>query len=172
MLCMATLTLGLGDTPSRGKFACSNMSHLVEVSEKYGIDPTILLSLIHHESRWKPWAVSRSKACGLTQAIPKWTGPSTGGRKYTCKELLDPHTSIDVGGQVLSFWIRNYGKGNLRLGLCGYNAGYRCKGKNPHKSGLAYADRIQKTSRKIKRLVRNSKKKKILLKYMQEILTK
>jgi soluble lytic murein transglycosylase-like protein len=157
ILCMAALTLNLGDGGKRADFACSNMPYLVEVSKKYELDPALLLSLIHHESRWIPTALSKSKACGLTQVIPKWTGASTGGKKYTCEELFEPQTSIKVGAQVLSSWIRNYGKGNLRVGLCGYNAGYRCKGDNPKKSGLSYADRVRRTARKINRVAKRLK---------------
>ena len=153
------MAMELGDGTPQSDFACSNMTHLVEVSKKYELDPALLLSLIHHESRWKPKAKSKYGACGLTQVVPKWTGRPTGGKKYTCEELFDPQTSISVGAQVLSFWIRNYGKGNLRVGLCGYNAGYRCKGADPMRSGLSYADRVRRTARKINRLSKRLEKK-------------
>ena len=152
MLCMSVVALSLGDTPENAKFACENMEHLVKEAEKNDLDPALLVSLIHHESRWKPKAVSKSNACGLTQVIPKWTGGRASSyKKYTCDQLKDPGTSISAGASILSFWIRSYGRGNVNIGLCGYNAGYRCKGENPNAAGMRYSRKVRKTQRRILR---------------------
>ena len=155
MLCAATVALSLGDNAERAEFACKNMQNVVDSAKKHDVDPALLLSLIHHESRWQPKSVSRSNACGLTQVIPRWTGGrSTAKKKYTCKQLFEPKLSIDVGAQVLSFWMRTYARGRWKVGLCGYNAGYRCKGKTPHARGMQYATNVRKTAKKIKRFVK------------------
>ena len=160
MLCMAVMTLSLGDDPRNGEFACKNMSHLVEAANEHGVDAPLLVSLIHHESRWKPQTISRSGACGLTQVVPKWTGgKASDGKKYTCEDLMDPTVSISAGSQILSFWIKSYGRGNIKIGLCGYNAGYRCKGENPNNSGMNYARKVQRTQRRIMRKINKLKKR-------------
>ncbi len=160
MLCMAVLALNLGDSAQNGKFACQNMEHLVVKSSEHGLDPALMISLIHHESRWKPQAISRSGACGLTQVVPRWTGGrASGGKKYTCNDLKQPRTSIAAGTQILSFWIKSYGKGNIKIGLCGYNAGYRCKGSSPNVSGMNYSRKVQRTQRKIKRHIHQLKER-------------
>ncbi len=155
LLCTAVVALGIGDNSERAEFACQNMQNVVRSAEKHGVDPALLVSLIHHESRWFPKSVSRSSACGLTQVIPKWTGGrSTGGSKYSCKDLFQPKVSIDVGAQILSFWIKDYARGRWTVGLCGYNAGYRCKGKSPNSSGLSYAKRVRRTARALRRYMK------------------
>ena len=139
--------------------ACKYMDEVVEVSQKWDIEPEIFIALIYTESRWTPRAKSRANACGLTQVIPKWTGGrATGGRKYTCKELYDPVTSIRAGGQILNTWLYRYGRGDYKIGLCGYNAGYRCKGKNPNLKGKRYARIVLKRAKRIKQAVRKIKR--------------
>jgi len=125
---------------SRASLACKMMPHVISESNKNKIRPTLVLAMIHVESGWDKKAISPSGACGLTQVVPKWTG-SAGTRvpKLTCNQLHNPHTSITMGTRLLSFWIKNYGLGNEQVGLCGYNKGYRCKGKRPHKRGMKYA---------------------------------
>ena len=81
----------------------------------------------------------------------------------SCNDLKDPKTSIWVGAQKLNYWIYKYGKGNKRIGLCGYNAGYRCKGRNKHKRGIRYAGSVLRRARAI-----SKEYKKIELETFQE----
>ncbi len=142
-ICAAVLALGMHNAD----IACQHMQDVVEAGEKYDLDPVLIVSLIRVESRWTPTAVSRSRACGLTQVLAKYTKP-----KLKCKQLLNPKTSIKIGAKKLNFWIYKYGKGNIRTGLCGYNAGFRCKGKNKNKIGYyRYAPKVLKFKRKIER---------------------
>ena len=71
--------------------------------------------------------------------------------KYNCKQLKNPKISIWEGARKLNYWIYKYGKGNLKIGLCGYNAGFRCKGKSSNKSGLTYARKVVRMSNRLKR---------------------
>ena len=153
ILCAAYMSLGL----MNADIACEHMPHLVEESQKHSVPPELMVSLIYTESRWTPSAISRANACGLTQVIPKWTGGrATGGIKYTCKQLTDnPKLSISVGTRIYSYWLRNYGRCGTstcrprhhRVALCGYNAGYRCKGATPNRSGMNYARIVLRRSR-------------------------
>ena len=152
ILCIAVVGLGVGGpngTPENS-LACQQMDTVIQYAHESNIRPEIMLSLIHHESRWQPRAVSRAGACGLTQVLPRYTGRSAPGvPTLTCNDLFDPVTSIMAGTRTLKHWLRNYGRGNMRIALCGYNAGYRCKGDNAHRGGLNYAYRVLRTSRRI-----------------------
>lgn len=111
---------------------------------KNNIEPELLASLIYVESAFYPHVVSRANACGLTQVIPKYTGSrETGYKKYTCKQLKDPRTSIRVGAKILGYLIKNYAKGNEDKALCMYNAGSVClKKKNLYKR-LRYVKKVR-----------------------------
>ena len=124
--------------------ACKHSRQVVEASSKYKLDPYLLTALIQIESNWKSHVVSPAGACGLTQVVHKYS-------KYNCKQLKNPKISIWEGARKLNYWIYKYGKGNLKIGLCGYNAGFRCKGKSAIKSGLTYARKVVRMSNRLKR---------------------
>ena len=156
LLCAAVMSIS---SMSNADTACKYMDEVVEATETWEVEPEIFLALIYTESRWKAKAKSRANACGLTQVIPKYTGGrATGGVKYTCKQLYDPVTSIHVGARIFNTWLNKYGRGNYKIGLCGYNAGYRCKGKNPNAKGMRYSRIVLKRAAKIKRAVQRIKR--------------
>jgi len=124
--------------------ACKHSRQVVEASSKYKLDPYLLTALIQVESNWKSHVVSPAGACGLTQVVHKYS-------KYNCKQLKNPKISIWEGARKLNYWIYKYGKGNLKIGLCGYNAGFRCKGRSAIKSGLTYARKVVTMSNRLKR---------------------
>ena len=122
----------------RAKYACKHTAQIVKESKKHNFDPIVFAALIHVESNWRPHVVSSANACGLTQVIPKWS------KGYTCKQLKVPKTSIKVGSRVFGYWLNKYAKGDYLTALCGYNAGFRCKGKHPNKWGTRYAKKVMK----------------------------
>ena len=124
--------------------ACKHSRQVVEASSKYKLDPYLLTALIQVESNWKSHVVSPAGACGLTQVVHKYS-------KYNCKQLKNPKISIWEGARKLNYWIYKYGKGNLKIGLCGYNACFRCKGRSAIKSGLTYAKKVVRISNRLKR---------------------
>ena len=146
LICAAIISIGMPNAD----YACKHMDPVVEASEKYNIDPVTLTALIHVESRWSPRAKSRAGACGLTQVIPKFS------RKFGyvgCRMLKrKPKLSIRKGAQILSYWIHNYGRGDVSVGLCAYNSGYRCRDKKlrrSNKKGVRYAKMILQLQREI-----------------------
>ena len=145
-LCLVLLSMG----SPRADFACQHLETVIEASNHYEIEPEIMLALIYTESRWNHKAVSKSNACGLTQVLPKYTKKP----KLTCKDLFDPKVSIWTGAKKLNYWIYKYGRGNKRTGLCGYNAGFRCKGKDKHKRGMHYANVILKRAKTLSKKYR------------------
>jgi soluble lytic murein transglycosylase-like protein len=157
LLCAAVISLNLGGPPQQAankNIACQHMDHIVQQSIENDLPPEIMLALIYHESRWKHTAKSTAGACGLTQVLPRYTGSSkTGVPRLTCEELFDPVVSITAGARTLSYWISTYGRGKKSVGLCGYNAGFRCKGSTPHPSGMRYSRAVLRTSKKISKRV-------------------
>ena len=143
ILCMTVVSLGLPNA----EYACEHMNTVVGAAEDNNVKPEVLVSLIYHESRWVPTAVSKDTACGLTQVLPKYTR----NPKLTCEDLKDPTTSIFTGAKKLNYWVYKYGKGRYKTGLCGYNSGFRCKGETPKKKGVLYSQKVLKYARKIKR---------------------
>jgi soluble lytic murein transglycosylase len=143
MICIAIISINMPNA----EFACKHMEAVVEYSEKYNIDPVILTALIYAESRWNPKVESKAGACGLTQIIPKWS------RKFgyvSCRQLKNnPDLSIRKGAQILSYWINKHNRGNVKLGLCGYNAGYRCHKILDKRGHTRYTRRVIKMHRTI-----------------------
>jgi len=156
LLCIAVINIGM----PRAEFACGWTDYTVKISEKHNIDPVIMVSLIRFESRWKPTAVSRAGACGLTQVLPRYTR----NPRRSCRQLKDPHISIKTGVKTLRRWIVRYGKGKLSKGLCGYNAGYTCGRRyNRRHGGWRYSKRVQRYAKKIKKEMKRIKKKQYFL---------
>ena len=123
---------------------CKYESMIKEEAKKNNLEPELLASLIYVESAFYPRVVSRAGACGLTQVIPKYTGgPETDYRKYTCKQLKNPKTSIKVGAKILGYLIGNYAKGIQDKGLCMYNAGTICLKKKNFYKKLYYVKKVR-----------------------------
>ena len=142
-LCMVMpATLQMNKTQARN--VCKYEHIIVAEAEKNNIEPALLASVIYVESGFYPKAVSDANACGLTQVIPKWTGGrETGRRKYTCKQLKNPRTSIRVGARILGYIIKNYAKGNEDKALCMYNAGSVCLTKKDFYKKLYYVKKVR-----------------------------
>jgi soluble lytic murein transglycosylase-like protein len=155
LICVAATALSIFPNSDT---VCKHINVVVEETEKNDIDPTLLVSLIAVESNWKPHVVSHANACGLTQVLPKYTKKYGGkDRNLTCDELKDPNTSIRVGAKILNYWLHSYARGNKTTALCGYNAGFRCKGKNRNATGIRYAKKVLKYQRILKREMRKRK---------------
>jgi len=155
IMCAAILALNIGGNEENGNFACAQLATIYDAAGANDIEPALIIAVIHHESRFKPRVVSKANACGLMQVVPRWTGSKkTKVPKLTCKELKDPATNIKYGTLTLKHWINSYGRGSVRIGLCGYNAGYRCKGDSPSPTGSRYSRVVLRTAKKIKRKAR------------------
>jgi len=160
-ICAALISMSMPNAET----ACEYLPNVIAAAEHHELSPLLLISLIHAESRWNPKAVSRAKACGLTQILPRYSSP-----RLTCRQLQNPQISIWMGAKTLKKWISEYGNGNERIGLCGYNAGYRCKGSKALRSGLRYAFRIQLMKRKIEKEIRSKSLDQIILLLQWEAL--
>lgn len=97
---------------------------IVSSGQKYGLDPRLIVAVIHAESSFNPRAVSPVGAIGLMQVMPE-TGRywlSLRGEKLRAPhKLFDPELNIDIGVSYLAAQIRTFG--SLEGGLTAYNAG-------------------------------------------------
>jgi soluble lytic murein transglycosylase len=132
------------------KEACKYSKEVIRYSEINNVEPEILFSLISYKSKWKPTLVSKMGACGLTQVKPRFAKIIT-GKHYTCKQLLDPETSIKVGAAILKANLDKFG-GNYNQALCFYNQNSkRCHSRKIKQKGTTRGRKIMKQARLIKK---------------------
>ena len=149
----------------------------------------LIVSILWAESRFRPGVKSNKGACGISQVIPKYTDLFVKSRnKYirkanrdkACNKLLEPRTGILYGAKAFSYWLHKYGKGNVSIGLCGYNAGFKCKGEAEngfeniaYKRGMfIYTPKVLKFYKKLKKKVKKVKRKKYESDYFLAYLKK
>jgi soluble lytic murein transglycosylase-like protein len=85
-------------------------------AEKHGVDESLITWVIAAESNFNPRAVSRRRAQGLMQLLPKTAA------LYSVANIFDPAQNIDAGTHYLKDLLARY-RGDLRLTLAAYNAG-------------------------------------------------
>lgn len=83
---------------------------------KYGVDPSLVKSIIKAESNFNPRAVSNKGARGLMQLMPS-TGADMGVRDF-----YDPEQNIDGGVRYFRFLLDNF-SGDVELSVAAYNCG-------------------------------------------------
>lgn len=96
---------------------------VVEVADRYGVDPRLIAAVITVESRWDPDAVGAHGERGLMQILPstgQWLAGVMGLEAY---DLSDPATSVEMGTFYLSALIAEYGSVDVALAV--YNGGPR-----------------------------------------------
>lgn len=98
--------------------------YVEKYSRRYGLDPYLTYAVIREESRFRPRALSRSRAHGLMQIIPS-TGRKLSnllGMRYSRWKLYNPRVNIQMGTYYLAQLIKHF-NGNVALALAGYNGG-------------------------------------------------
>ncbi len=98
---------------------------LASNSERNGLDPFLVASLIRQESEFNPGAVSRANAYGLMQLLPsvgKSLAKKQGIKGFKTTQLLNPTTNLQLGTVNLKQVIDRFG-GQLEYALAAYNAG-------------------------------------------------
>lgn len=111
-LSMATGTALEGFSTGDGKVD----SFIVDSSNRYGVDPLLIYSIMHRESSFKKFALSNKGARGLMQLMP-----ATAAR-LGVRDIFDPQQNIEGGVKYMRFLL-NLFDGDVRLALAGYNAG-------------------------------------------------
>jgi len=95
-----------------------------EASEKHGVDPFIVLSVMREESRFDPAACSQIGALGLMQMMP-YTAYAI-DRKINLnitseEQIYDVKINIALGSYYINFLIKEFG--SLPVAVAAYNAG-------------------------------------------------
>lgn len=94
-------------------------------SEKNGLDPYLVASLIRQESEFNPSAVSYANAWGLMQLLPsngRAMAREEGITHFETYQLLNPETNIRLGTRYLRHVLDHFG-GVTEYALAAYNAG-------------------------------------------------
>ena len=87
-----------------------------EAAARYAVDPALIRAVIHTESAFNPYAVSRAGAKGLMQLM------DSTGRELGVTDPFDPWQNIEAGTRYLAGLLAKYG-GNESVALAAYNAG-------------------------------------------------
>lgn len=89
---------------------------IVESSNRHGVDPVLIYSIMHRESSFKKFALSNKGARGLMQLMP-----ATAAR-LGVRDIFDPRQNIEGGVKYMRILLNMF-DGDVRLALAGYNAG-------------------------------------------------
>lgn len=91
-------------------------------SSDHGLDPAMVLAVIHKESRFAEKSRSRAGARGLMQIMPRTGRLLSGDRRFRKDSLYDPLLSIRYGTSFLARMFSEFG-GSWPQALAAYNAG-------------------------------------------------
>ncbi len=94
---------------------------IIDWSKKNGLDPYLIMGLIHQESYFNPNAKSAVGAIGLMQLMPA-TGKELARQLGISSHLSDPKTNIRLGTAHFRMLVNLFG-GNTELAIASYNAG-------------------------------------------------
>jgi len=100
-------------------------SDLVANSQKNGLDPYLVASLIRQESEFNAGAVSPANAWGLMQLLPsvgKSMARKEGLKGFSTNSLLNPSINLELGTKNLKLVLDRFG-GQVEYALAAYNAG-------------------------------------------------
>ncbi len=103
-------------------FAYKEIIH--EASERFSINPLLILSVIREESRFNPDAYSPAGAIGLMQLIPATArrfGKKIGLKVRNSKNIFDVKNNIFIGTRYIRHLVDKLG--SLPAALASYNAG-------------------------------------------------
>ncbi|GEM_PF-1276490 len=102
-----------GGTNYSGKYA----STIKKYAKQYGVSPALIAGIIQQESRWNPNARSPVGAGGLMQLMPATA------RGLGVSNVFDADQNIRGGTKYIAQMLKT-NRGNIRLALASYNAGY------------------------------------------------
>jgi len=98
---------------------------LVANSQRNGLDPYLVASLIRQESEFNAGAVSPANAYGLMQLLPsvgKAAAKKNGIKGFDTRQLLNPSVNLQLGTTNLRQVLDRFG-GQVEYALAAYNAG-------------------------------------------------
>jgi len=100
----------------RGVIHFTNCPRDSKFKQKYQIDFALIKAMIHVESGFNPYAVSRKGAKGLMQLMPQTA------LRMNVLNIYNPKENIEGGVRYLKYLLSLFNN-DLRLSLAAYNAG-------------------------------------------------
>lgn len=122
---MTACLLGVAAGAARVLYPLRYGDLIRQSAARFGVDPALVASVIHAESRFRPRAISPRGARGLMQVMPEtgaWLAHRLQLDEFTLEELFDPVTNITLGTFYLSELAHEFG-GDWVLILAAYNGG-------------------------------------------------
>jgi len=116
---------------------------ILETADAHKLDPALLKAVIHVESAFDPFAVSRTGAMGLMQMMP-----GTAAQYNLTANQFDPQRNVYAGAHHLKDLLEQF-DGNIRFALAGYNAGANAVNKY---NGIPPYDETQRYVLKVMKL--------------------
>lgn len=98
---------------------------IVSESRRHGLEPSLVLAVMHVESRYDTFAVSNKDALGLMQILPstgEWLAPQVGVEWLGPQTLFDPIVNVRLGVAYLRQLLNRY-DGSVATALAAYNWG-------------------------------------------------
>jgi len=104
-------------------------------ANRFGIDPALIMAIIHTESYFNPFARSPDGALGLMQLIPHYAGKEAYAWIYNEQKtpsddyLYNPEQNIELGAAYFHLLLKRYfndikaAEKRLYLAICAYNWG-------------------------------------------------
>lgn len=124
-------------------------SYVMSAAERYGVDPSLALSVAGVESGYDSGAISHKGASGLMQVMPA-TAAMYG---YSEEDLFDPEKNADAGVRYLSEMLQQHG-GDETLALASYNAGpgavAKYGGVPPYQETQDYIPKVQERRERLR----------------------
>lgn len=87
--------------------------YTLNLCSQYGVDSSVIFSVMYHESQFNAGATSGKGAQGLMQIIPRYSASSMA--KLGVTNLYDPASNILVGIDLLAEYYHTYGSWNQAL---------------------------------------------------------
>jgi len=114
-------------------------SLIYEFSQKYKVDFALIKAMIHAESGFNPYAVSRRGAKGLMQLMPETAF------RLNVSNIFNPKENIEGGVRYFKYLLSLFNN-DLRLSLAAYNAGenlvYELRSIPPYRETVDYIQKV------------------------------
>jgi soluble lytic murein transglycosylase-like protein len=111
-----------------------------KVARSYSLDPALVKAVVHAESSFDPYAISRRGAQGLMQLMPETA------QHYGVANPFDPEQNVTGGTHYLKDLMKRFNF-NAGLALAAYNAGAdaveRHRGIPPYSETRNYVRKVQ-----------------------------
>ena len=122
---------------------------IVNLALKYDLEPSFIKAMIHVESAFDRYAVSRAGAMGLMQLMP-----ATAANYQLNQDQFNPHRNVEAGIQHVKDLMNRYDS-DKNLSLAAYNAGEgavsKYQGVPPYDETEDYISKVLKLYRLYKK---------------------